>query len=767
MKVIIETYSQYFTISTINFSKLIFMLHDFNKNLVTYTMVLKKLGHGRRSEVVNEIDKTLYIVENNNNLIRYPISLLEDIINNIKVIDANIEIDIKKHKHHSSKSISINRDVVRVPRPYQKDTIDKIVKWKKNNTLVSLGTGLGKFLDLNASIKIPNGWCRMGDIQLNDVVIGRDGKPTKVTGVYPQGVKQLFKVIFEDGRSVKAGLEHLWTVSYINYNNDAKNKLDRKVINTENIIKCLKNNINNKTEVIRKSYYVDLIEPEDFGKNDLNIEPYTFGKSLTKNNNILHIPNEYLTSSIQDRYDLLCGILNKTKKEINMYYMFKHICNETLSKDIQLLVRGLGGKCTITNINNKYNLKIDIRRNEEIDNYLKIIDIVEVEPEEAQCIAVDNEDKLYVTNDYIVTHNTLIASYALSDIKRRFMVLVLPRFIDKWVGDLVELTNILKEEIFVIQGIKGITDVILHPEKYDEYKCFILSITSINLFMKVYLNEKLDQSLKLTPEDITKNLKIDIVLNDESHMEFFNVYKFMLFSNHRLTIGLTATLVNRDKHINHMYQLGFPKENRIENIVTVEKYIYVYSIRYKFNSPKRIRFENHFGYNQSIFEKSLLKNSDILQNYIKMLEAIGKKIYFNRRAGNDKLVIFIGTVRLCKIVSNYFSEVHKDLTVGTYTEEDDLEVINNYDIIVTTVGSLGTAIDVKDLISVIQTVNVNSLQTNIQTLGRLRKRDDKPVIFAYTWTADINAHRRYNKNRIETFREISKSVTMKDYNHYV
>ena len=864
MNVTIEEYSQYFTVTSINFSDLVFKLHDFNKGLTTFTMALKKVGMGRPPKVVTEVDKILYIIERENstneksrNLIRYPISLMPDLIKTLK--DLGINYDIHKHRHHDSKTISIERDTLRIPRPYQDETIEKIKKCTTNNTMVSLQTGLGKMEPLDALIKIPNGWKKMGDISLGDTVIGRDGQPTKVIGVYPQGVKRLFKVEFADGRSVNAGLEHLWTVISNGEDKNRKHRLKRTVMNTETIMKYLEGKKKDKSTTSR--YYIDLVIPEDFGDIDLPVDPYILGvllgdghmKSLRITNISDHIlnmiserlpsnmmisridrknlsikykdlkdrsynlkyeltklglintrawekfiPPEYFIGSVEQRYELLRGLMDTDGDAAKGGSLSYSTSSEQLAKDIQLLIRGLGNICSISTrvphftykgekkrgrLSYRLNMRMKeptrcitlpkrLERVKKVNQYskylkLRIDKITEVEAAEAQCIAVDNEDKLYVTNDYIVTHNTLIASYALSDLKKRFMVLILPRFIDKWIGDIVELTDIEKEEIFVITGSKAIIDVILHPDKYDEYKCFILSITSINIFMKAYLHNELDPSLNISPSDITKNLQIDTVLNDEAHMEFHNVYKFMLFSNHRLTLGLSATLVNRDKHIEKMYELGFPKIQRIENITPVDKYIKVFSVRFKFNSPKRIRHSNNFGYNQSNFEKSLVQNSNTLRNYVAMLVAISDSIYYKRREGNDKLVIFVGTVKVCKIIANYFSNKYQDLTVGTYTEEDDLVVINGYDIIITTIGSLGTAIDVKDLISVIQTVNVNSMQTNLQTLGRLRKREDKDVIFAYTWTADIPAHRKYNSNRIDVFRQIAKSVTMKDYRHYI
>ena len=43
-------------------------------------------------------------------------------------------------------------------------------------------------------------------------MFGRDGNPTKVLGVYPQGKKQIYEVHLSDGRMVEAADEQLWSV---------------------------------------------------------------------------------------------------------------------------------------------------------------------------------------------------------------------------------------------------------------------------------------------------------------------------------------------------------------------------------------------------------------------------------------------------------------------------------------------------------------------------------------------------------------------------
>jgi hypothetical protein len=50
----------------------------------------------------------------------------------------------------------------------------------------------------------------MGEICIGDEVIAGDGSVTKVIGVYPQGVKSIYRVTLSDGSSTECCKEHLW-----------------------------------------------------------------------------------------------------------------------------------------------------------------------------------------------------------------------------------------------------------------------------------------------------------------------------------------------------------------------------------------------------------------------------------------------------------------------------------------------------------------------------------------------------------------------------
>src|SRR5258706_3444271 len=72
--------------------------------------------------------------------------------------------------------------------------------------------GVGKAQPHNTLIETIDGSKRFGDLVVGDQVFSVDGAPTKVIGIYEQGVKKVYRVIFDDGSSTVVCGEHLWTV---------------------------------------------------------------------------------------------------------------------------------------------------------------------------------------------------------------------------------------------------------------------------------------------------------------------------------------------------------------------------------------------------------------------------------------------------------------------------------------------------------------------------------------------------------------------------
>lgn len=127
--------------------------------------------------------------------------------------------------------------------------------------------GVGKANLLTSDILTPTGWVKMRDIKKGMQVIGKNGKPTNVLKVYPQGVMPAYRVTFSDGAFTEVTGDHLWTV---------QNIWDRytgewRLMNTLEMIKKL---YNNRGERI---YSIPMVEPVHFEHKEVPVDPYLLG----------------------------------------------------------------------------------------------------------------------------------------------------------------------------------------------------------------------------------------------------------------------------------------------------------------------------------------------------------------------------------------------------------------------------------------------------------------------------------------------------------
>ncbi len=164
--------------------------------------------------------------------------------------------------------------------------------------------------------------------------------------------------------------------------------------------------------------------------------PEVIGKSHEK-----RIPKQYLYGSVEQRYALLQGLLDTDgtvsyeKGRISYHTTSKDLVDDILELCFSL---GLCANYSVdtrlksdnshycyrigirTNVNNKENLfRLKRKKDRCIEskkvrqksqcNYLSIKDIKKLDyQEEMTCIYVDNEEHLFLMNDYIVTHNTIM-----------------------------------------------------------------------------------------------------------------------------------------------------------------------------------------------------------------------------------------------------------------------------------------------------------------------------------------------------------------------
>lgn len=422
-------------------------------------------------------------------------------------------------------------------------------------TLLGGVSNAGKEQPVSEPILTKDGWKPMRDVQIGTQVYGRDGKLHNVIGVFPQSIKPVYQVTFNDGTSTRCGLNHLWQV-YTKKQREKNNQLgyDKyfKIIPLKEIMKDYKRKwigkTSDKNEIMQYKYSIPLCKPIDFDNHiALPIDAYALGlllgdggftqnvvtftnaetelfeqlelslkplditlhyynkyknyyqASLSKNNNDKYnklnkelkalnllgrnskqkfIPDIYKYSSIENRAKILSGIIN-TDGNVNLpsgTSITISTCSKQMSIDIVDIARSLGFKVTINSIyrkndNNASNkaieyqirlmsndwsiLTLSTKHKSKLKTmkYSRIKNIIDIQydgEEESQCILLDGDEHLYITKDYIVTHNSTVARSttipSIIKMSERVVIMVNEDSLKKWQREMLVwvCNNILK-----------------------------------------------------------------------------------------------------------------------------------------------------------------------------------------------------------------------------------------------------------------------------------------------------------------------------------
>ena len=320
-----------------------------------------------------------------------------------------------------------------------------------------------KGLPLDTPIPTPEGWTTMRELSIGDKVFDQKGKECKVTGKSEVKTKPCFKITFDDKNSVICDNEHRWSLS----DGTVKCVTDLKINDKINVCKALECS---KKQLPIEPYLLGLWLGDGRNRNaeltvgDKDVEILTtlinkgheFGKmSKYRGRNVVqftvldtthklrklgllhnkHIPQIYLRSSVEQRLELLRGLMDSdgSVNTVRRQCVFTN-CNEELIDDVKELALSLGQRVhkdtrvvhtnfkdnvTVHNlffrpINNVVPFKLTRKLNSIDPNWgegrsdvRKIIKISKVKKRQTQCIMVDSPDNTYLcTKNFIPTHNT-------------------------------------------------------------------------------------------------------------------------------------------------------------------------------------------------------------------------------------------------------------------------------------------------------------------------------------------------------------------------
>jgi superfamily II DNA or RNA helicase len=362
---------------------------------------------------------------------------------------------------------------------------------------------------------------------------------------------------------------------------------------------------------------------------------------------------------------------------------------------------------------------------------------------------------------------TSIALFSIAKLKQKLAIVILPIYIDKWIQDIVSVHKTTPKDIMVIQGSNALRSMIdMAKNNEDNHDYYIISSRTLQDYITSYENdpEQTIQVYGIEPIELFPILKVGILLVDETHQHFHAIYKILLHSNVKYQIGLSATLMSDNTVVSRVHQVVYP-DDKVYKGDTLDKYIDVYPVSYNidFKHIKKVQTKNYGSnsYSHVAFEKSICRNQYTRQEYMRVIDSCVEDFYVSRYEKNDKLLIFVSTVAFASDLVGYLSNKYRQFEVNRYCEDDPYDNLEDSDIIVSTIISAGTAVDIKNLRTVIQTVSISSPVANIQSLGRLRKLPGKDVRFVYLYCSQIAKHQTYHKKRVELFTNRVANISYK------
>lgn len=389
--------------------------------------------------------------------------------------------------------------------PYQVQGAEFLASRKA--ALLADEMGLGKAQPLDAKVLTPSGWMRMGDLKTGDMVVGGDGRSTRIKGIFPQGEKRVYNCVFTDGSRTQCCEEHLWSVRTPNQ------KFRGTPFETKSLRYIKDHGLKQRNGNLR--WYIPVVPPVQFKPNGkLPVHPYLLGiligdgclsgsgvrfskgddahvdiirkflpegislssskksrgsqthnlvrsvangknqavstiKELKLNvkSNSKHIPSQYLLSSVENREFLLQGLLDTDGYVSKSGHVIEYsTASNRLMDDFAFLVQSLGGVCyrSAKKVNGVTYYRCNVSLPPEIKPFLLprkrdrhlpktkyppsrgLAKITPAGMKKTQCISVENKDGLYITDDFIVTHNTAQALHALDLIGAKSVLVVCP-----------------------------------------------------------------------------------------------------------------------------------------------------------------------------------------------------------------------------------------------------------------------------------------------------------------------------------------------------
>lgn len=234
----------------------------------------------------------------------------------------------------------------------------------------------------------------IGNIVVGDKIYDDKGNLVEVVGVYPQGKVTTYRVVFEDGRNVICCGNHQWRV---NHGGKWHVRSLRAIAGLD-----------------YKSMSISVGEALNYPTAKLPVPPSAYASMLAAylggyGGDMFfdkYVCKKFLRSSIDQKKDFIENFIRSFRNVVTgeEELTLSHIDMDVINF-VQRMFWALGWYAKLEGN------KLILSRNRK---ELKIRSISIYGKEHATCITVDNDSHLFLTTNYIVTHNTAIMSSLLA-----------------------------------------------------------------------------------------------------------------------------------------------------------------------------------------------------------------------------------------------------------------------------------------------------------------------------------------------------------------
>ena len=410
-----------------------------------------------------------------------------------------------------------------------------------------------------------------------------------------------------------------------------------------------------------------------------------------------------------------------------------------------------------------------------IDERFKInLELVKLwDPREHQVKCID-----HIKDDVNNPHNKIInlqAGGGKTEITKHYMYasqvrtagIMKASYIDRWIPDMEDSFRYQKGELIEIGGgaaMNSIMEMALDGEVMP--KTLFFSTNTLGDYIKAFEADGVTSKYPIAPIDFFHKLGIGAAALDEGHQFTHMIMKLFTYTHVNKFITLSGTLDTQDPFKTRIRDIMYPMTQRF-TADYYNKYIVVTAAKYALKVPNSIRCTGYGGaYSHTKFEETIQlgKNRDMKKRYLDLINYYVSTKYTSVREKGQKALVFCATIKFCHEVAKHLQKLYPHLKIGVYvsTEKKKVkdDVLANADIIVSTVLSCGTAVDVPNLRVSFLTIALDSWESNEQAMLRTRPLKDWPDVdaeFCYFVCTGIDKHVAYHDRKKEFFRDKVKA----------